>query len=125
MTSSLIYGFNVYSNIYDVLIFAEILAIILTVVLVILYIMFKSDNCWKEDVPTTVYSWYKKSFIGLIILSVIMIFAPSPKTLVMMYGVDYLHELNTNANVTTTQLYKDVTTIIHNYAVGSEQKKGK
>lgn len=125
MTSSLIYGFNVYSKLYDVLIFTEILAIILTVVLVVLYIMFKSDSCWKEDVPTTVYSWYKKSFIGLIILSIIMIFTPSPKTLVMMYGVDYLHELNTNANVTTTQLYKDVTTIIHNYAIGSESKKGK
>ena len=125
MTSSLIYGFNVYSKIYDVLIFSEILAVILTVVLVVLYIMFKSDSCWKEDLPTTVYGWYKKSFIGLIILSIIMIFTPSPKTLVMMYGVDYLHELNTNANVTTTQLYKDVTTIIHNYAVGSEQKKGK
>lgn len=125
MTSSLIYGFNVYSKLYDVLIFTEILAIILTVVFVILYIMFKSDSCWKEDLPATVYGWYKKSFIGLIILSAIMIFTPSPKTLVMMYGVDYLHELNINANVTTTQLYKDVTTIIHNYAIGSESKKGK
>lgn len=67
----------------------------------------------------------KKSFIGLIILSAILIFAPSPKTLVMMYGVDYLQEMNTNANVTTTQLYKDVTTIIHNYAVGSGPKKEK
>ena len=125
MTSSLIYGFNVYSKLYDVLIFAEILAIILTVVFVILYIMFKSDSCWKEDLPTTVYGWYKKSFIGLIILSAIMIFTPSPKTLVMMYGVDYLRELNTNTNVTTTQLYKDVTTIIHNYAIGSGPKKEK
>lgn len=125
MTSSLIYGFNVYSKLYDVLIFAEILAIVLTVVLVILYIMVKSDSGWKEELPATIYSWYKKSFIGLIILFTIMIFTPSPKTLVMMYGVDYLHELNTNANVTTTQLYKDVTTIIHNYAVGSESKKGK
>ena len=125
MTSSLIYGFNVYSKLYDVLIFAEILAIILTVVFVILYIMFKSDSCWKEDLPTTVYGWYKKSFIGLIILSAIMIFTPSPKTLVMMYGVDYLQELNTNANVTTTQLYKDVTTIIHNYAIDSKSKKEK
>lgn len=125
MTSSLIYGFNVYSKLYDVLIFTEILAIILTVVFVILYIMFKSDSCWKEDLPTTVYGWYKKSFIGLIILSAIMIFMPSPKTLVMMYGVDYLQELNTNANVTTTQLYKDVTTIIHNYAIDSKSKKEK
>lgn len=125
MTSSLIYGFNVYSKLYDILIFAEILAIILTVVFVILYIMFKSDSCWKEDLPTTVYGWYKKSFIGLIILSAIMIFTPSPKTLVMMYGIDYLQELNTNANVTTTQLYKDVTTIIHNYAIDSKSKKEK
>lgn len=125
MTSSLIYGFNVYSNLYNVLIFVEILAVILSVVLAILYIMFKSDNCWKEDVLTLVHSWCKRSFIGLIILSLMMVFAPSPKTLVMMYGVDYLRELNTNANVTTTQLYKDVTTIIHNYAIGSEPKKEK
>lgn len=125
MTSSLIYGFNVYSNLYSVLIFVEILAVILTAVLVVLYIMFKSDSCWKEEVPKTIYSWCKRSFVGLIILSVMMVFAPSPKTLVMMYGVDYLQELNTNANVTTTQLYKDVTTIIHNYAVGSGPKKEK
>lgn len=125
MTSSLIYGFNVYSNLYNVLIFVEILAVILTIVLAVLYIMFKSDNCWKEDAVTSIYNWCKRSFIGLIILSAIMIFAPSPKTLVMMYGVDYLQELNTNANVTTTQLYKDVTTIIHNYAIGSEPKKEK
>lgn len=125
MTSSLIYGFNVYSNLYNVLIFVEILAVILTIVLAVLYIMFKSDNCWKEDAVTSIHNWCKRSFIGLIILSIMMVFAPSPKTLVMMYGVDYLRELNTNANVTTTQLYKDVTTIIHNYAIGSEPKKEK
>lgn len=125
MTSSLIYGFNVYSNLYNVLTFVEILAIILTAVLVVLYIMFKSDSCWKEELPIIFYKWCKRSFIGLIILSIMMVFAPSPKTLVMMYGVDYLRELNTNANVTTTQLYKDVTTIIHNYAIGSEPKKEK
>ena len=39
-----------------------------------------------------------------------------------MYGVDYLHQLNTNAEVTTTQLYKDITTIIHNYAVDNKEK---
>ena len=50
------------------------------------------------------------------------IFLPTPKTVAMMYGVKKINEMNVNANTSATQLYKDITTIIHNYATEKVEK---
>ena len=63
----------------------------------------------------------KITLILFCILTIPAILLPTPETVVMMFGVEKLKELNADANVSSTQLYKDITTIIHNYAV--EKKK--
>ena len=56
------------------------------------------------------------------ILTIPAIFLPTPKTVAMMYGVKKINEMNVNANTSATQLYKDITTIIHNYATEKVEK---
>jgi hypothetical protein len=122
MTSSLIYGFSVFTGLYNVITLIGILIVIACLAISIFAFIENSEHVFKDEVLITLKKWAKRTGIISAIFIILAIFVPSPKTVAMMYGVDYLHQLNTNAEVTTTQLYKDITTIIHNYAAGNKEK---
>lgn len=122
MTSSLIYGFSVFTGLYNVITLVGILTIVACLAISIFALIENSEHVFKDEVLITLKKWAKRTGIISVIFIILAIFVPSPKTVAMMYGVDYLHQLNTNAEVTTTQLYKDITTIIHNYVVDNKEK---
>jgi uncharacterized membrane protein (Fun14 family) len=76
----------------------------------------------NEKIKPTFKKWIKITLIVFGILTIPAIFMPQPKTVALMYGVEKIKELNVDANTSTTQLYKDVVTIIHNYATEKEEK---
>lgn len=122
MTSSLIYAFSVFTGLYNAIMLVGILIIVACLAISIFAFIENSEHVFKDEVLITLKKWAKRTGIASVIFIIFAIFVPSPKTVAMMYGVDYLHQLNTNAEVTTTQLYKDITTIIHNYAVDNKEK---
>lgn len=122
MTSSLIYAFSVFTGLYNTITLIGILTIIACLAISIFAFIENSEHVFKDEVGITLKKWAKRTGIISAIFIIIAIFVPSPRTVAMMYGVDYLHQLNTNTEVTTTQLYKDITTIIHNYAVDKKEK---
>ena len=122
MTPSTIYIFNLYSNLQLVVICTMITAIIAFAILGILMLCNDEAFGFSDLTMAKIKKWTKISFVVLIITGLIQIFAPSPKSLALMYGVDYLNKLNASAEVSSSQIYKDITTIIHNYAVEKENK---
>lgn len=122
MTSSLIYAFSVFTGLCNTVTLVGTLIIIACLAISIFAFIENSEHVFKDEVLITLKKWAKRTGIISVIFIILAIFVPSPKTVAMMYGVDYLHQLNTNAEVTTTQLYKDITTIIHNYAVDNKEK---
>ena len=122
MTSFLIYAFSVFTGLCNVITIVGIFSIIACLAISIFAFIENSEHVFKDEVLITLKKWAKRTGIISVIFIILAIFVPSPKTVAMMYGVDYLHQLNTNAEVTTTQLYKDITTIIHNYAVDNKEK---
>ena len=125
MSSSLLYLFNLYKNVADFLsgMYAiTILALCIFAIVAILNGICDGDIV-NEKIKPAFKKWVKITLIAFGILTVPAIFMPSPKTVALMYGVEKIKELNVNANTSTTQLYKDVVTIIHNYATEKEEKK--
>lgn len=124
MSSSLLYLFNLYKNIADFLSGLYVLTIVALCVFGLIAIV----NCIcdgdviNEKIKPTFKKWLKITLISFSILTVPAIFMPQPKTVALMYGVEKIKELNVDANTSTTQLYKDVVTIIHNYATEKEKK---
>lgn len=124
MTSSLIYLFNLYENITSFFVILYMVVIIALAVVGFIYLM----NYFDEDKVTREQNTLKfKKMISILvvsfgILTIPAIFLPSPKTVAMMYGVKKINEMNVNANTSATQLYKDITTIIHNYATEKTEK---
>jgi hypothetical protein len=124
MTSSLIYLFNLYENITSFLTISYIAVIIaLAVVGIICLVNYFVDGevTCEQNLPKL------KKMISILvvsfgILTIPAIFLPTPKTVAMMYGVKKINEMNVNANTSATQLYKDITTIIHNYATEKVEK---
>lgn len=124
MSSSLLYLFNLYKNIADFLSGMYAVTIIaLCIFGIIAIINYSCDGeIINEKIKPTFKKWLKITLIAFGILTVPAIFMPTPKTVALMYGVEKIKELNVNANTSTTQLYKDVVTIIHNYATEKEEK---
>lgn len=125
MSSSLLYLFNLYKNVADFLsgMYAiTILALCIFAIVAILNGICDGDIV-NEKIKPAFKKWVKITLIAFGILTVPAIFMPSPKTVALMYGVEKIKELNVNANTSTTQLYKDVVTIIHNYATEQEKSK--
>ena len=125
MSSSLLYLFNLYKNVADFLsgMYAiTILALCIFAIVAILNGICDGDIV-NEKIKPAFKKWVKITLIAFGILTVPAIFMPSPKTVALMYGVEKIKELNVNANTSTTQLYKDVVTIIHNYATEKEKSK--
>ena len=124
MSSSLIYLFNIYENITAFITILYVIGTIaLGVIAVICIITYAVDG--KEAYEKIIQNLKKLIKILLVscgILTIPLIFLPSPKTVAMMYGVEKIKELNVNANISGTQLYKDITTIIHNYATEKKEK---
>ena len=124
MTSSLIYLFNLYENITSFLVFLYMVVIIALAVVGFIYLI----NYLDEGKVTREQNTLKlKKMISILvvsfgILTIPAIFLPSPKTVAIMYGVKKINEMNVNANTSATQLYKDITTIIHNYATEKTEK---
>lgn len=124
MTSSLIYLFNLYENITSFLVFLYMVVIIALAVVSFIYLI----NYLDEGKVTREQNTLKlKKTISILvvsfgILTIPAIFLPSPKTVAIMYGVKKINEMNVNANTSATQLYKDITTIIHNYATEKTEK---
>lgn len=124
MTSSLIYLFNLYENITTFLTISYIAVIIaISVIGVICLINYfvEGEVTREKNIPKL------KKMITILtvsfgILTIPAIFLPSPKTVAVMYGVKKINEMNVNANTSATQLYKDITTIIHNYATEKVEK---
>lgn len=125
MTSSLIYLFNLYENITSFLVILYMVVIIALAVVGFIYLM----NYFDEGKVTREQNTLKfKKMISILvvsfgILTIPAIFLPTPKTVAMMYGVKKINEMNVNANTSATQLYKDITTIIHNYATEKNREK--
>lgn len=124
MTSSLIYLFNLYENFTSFLTISYIAVIIALAVVGILCLMnyfVEGEVIREKNIPK-----FKKLITILVvsfgILTIPAIFMPTPKTVAMMYGVKKINEMNVNANTSATQLYKDITTIIHNYATEKVEK---
>ena len=124
MSSSLIYLFNIYENITAFITILYVIGTIaLGVIAVICITTYAVDG--KEAYEKIIQNLKKLIKILLVscgILTIPLIFLPSPKTVAMMYGVEKIKELNVNANISGTQLYKDITTIIHNYATEKKEK---
>ena len=124
MSSSLLYLFNLYVNIADFLsgIYAvTIFALCIFGIIAIINGICDGDII-NEKIKPTFKKWIKITLIVFGILTIPAIFMPQPKTVALMYGVEKIKELNVDANTSTTQLYKDVVTIIHNYATEKEEK---
>ena len=124
MSSSLLYLFNLYKNVADFLsgMYAiTILALCIFGIVAILNGICDGDIV-NEKIKPAFKKWVKITLIAFGILTVPALFMPTPKTVALMYGVEKIKELNVNANTSTTQLYKDVVTIIHNYATEQEKK---
>ena len=124
MSSSLLYLFNLYKNIADFL--GGMYAITIVALCGFGLVAFLNYICdgevVKEKIKPSFKKWLKITLIAFGILTVPAIFMPQPKTVALMYGVEKIKELNVDANTSGTQLYKDVVTIIHNYATESENK---
>jgi uncharacterized membrane protein (Fun14 family) len=124
MSSSLLYLFNLYVNIADFL--SGIYAVTIFALCIFGIIAIINGICdgeiINEKIKPTFKKWIKITLIVFGILTIPAIFMPQPKTVALMYGVEKIKELNVDANTSTTQLYKDVVTIIHNYATEKEEK---
>lgn len=124
MSSSLLYLFNLYVNIADFL--SGIYAVTILALCIFGIIAIINGICdgeiVNEKIKPTFRKWLKITLIAFGILTIPAIFMPQPKTVALMYGVEKIKELNVNANTSTTQLYKDVVTIIHNYATEKKEK---
>ena len=124
MSSSLLYLFNLYKNIADFLSGLYVVTITALCVFGLIAII----NCIcdgdviDEKIKPAFKKWLKITLVVIGILTVPAIFMPQPKTVALMYGVEKIKELNVDANTSGTQLYKDITTIIHNYAIEKEKK---
>ena len=124
MSSSLLYLFNLYKNIADFLSGLYVVTITALCVFGLIAII----NCIcdgdviDEKIKPAFKKWLKITLVVFGILTVPAIFMPQPKTVALMYGVEKIKELNVDANTSGTQLYKDITTIIHNYAIEKEKK---
>lgn len=124
MTSSLIYLFNLYENIAGFLTISYIAVIIALAVVGIVSLMnyFMEGRIAQEKTIPKIKKLVTILLVSFGILTIPAIFMPTPKTVAMMYGVKKINEMNVNANTSATQLYKDITTIIHNYAAEKEKK---
>jgi len=124
MTSSLIYLFNLYENIASFLTISYIVVIIALAVVGIVSLMnyFIEGRIAQEKTIPKIKKLVTILLVSFGILTIPAIFMPTPKTVAMMYGVKKINEMNVNANTSATQLYKDITTIIHNYAAEKEKK---
>lgn len=124
MSSSLLYLFNLYVNIADFL--SGMYAVTIFALCIFGIIAIINGICdgeiINEKIKPTFKKWIKITLIVFGILTIPAIFMPQPKTVALMYGVEKIKELNVDANTSTTQLYKDVVTIIHNYATEKEEK---
>ena len=124
MTSSLVYLFNLYENITTFLTIsyiAEIIALAVVGIICLVNYFVEGEVTREQNIPKL------KKMISILvvsfgILTIPAIFLPTPKTVAMMYGVKKINEMNVNANTSATQLYKDITTIIHNYATEKVEK---
>lgn len=124
MTSSLIYLFNLYENITSFLLILYMVVIIALAVVSFIYLMnyFDEGNVTREQNTLKFKKMISILVVSFGILTIPAIFLPTPKTVAMMYGVKKINEMNVNANTSATQLYKDITTIIHNYATEKTEK---
>lgn len=124
MSSSLLYLFNLYVNIADFL--SGMYAVTIFALCIFGIIAIINGICdgeiINEKIKPAFKKWIKITLIVFGILTIPAIFMPQPKTVALMYGVEKIKELNVDANTSTTQLYKDVVTIIHNYATEKEEK---
>ena len=124
MTSSLIYLFNLYENITSFLTISYIAVIIALAVVGIICLVnyFVEGEVTREQNIPKLKKMISILVVSFGILTIPAIFMPTPKTVAMMYGVKKINEMNVNANTSATQLYKDITTIIHNYATEKAEK---
>jgi len=124
MTSSLIYLFNLYENITTFLTISYIAVIIALAVFGIICLVnyFVEGEIAREKNIPKIKKMITILVVSFGILTIPAIFMPTPKTVAMMYGVKKINEMNVNANTSATQLYKDITTIIHNYATEKAEK---
>ena len=124
MTSSLIYLFNLYENITSFLTISYIAVIIALAVVGIICLVnyFVEGQVAQEKSIPKLKKMITILTVSFGILTIPAIFLPTPKTVAMMYGVQKINEMNVNANTSATQLYKDITTIIHNYATEKVEK---
>lgn len=124
MTSSLIYLFNLYENITSFLTISYIAVIIALAVIGIICLVnyFVEGEIAREKNIPKIKKMISILTVSFCILTIPAIFLPTPKTVAMMYGVKKINEMNVNANTSATQLYKDITTIIHNYATEKVEK---
>ena len=124
MTSSLIYLFNLYENITSFLTISYIAVIIALAVVGIICLVnyFVEGQVAQEKSIPKLKKMITILTVSFGILTIPAIFLPTPKTVAMMYGVKKINEMNVNANTSATQLYKDITTIIHNYATEKVEK---
>lgn len=124
MTSSLIYLFNLYENITSFLMISYIAVIIALAVVGIICLVnyFVEGQIAQEKSIPKLKKMITILAVSFGILTIPTIFLPTPKTVAMMYGVQKINEMNVNANTSATQLYKDITTIIHNYATEKVEK---
>lgn len=127
MTSSLIYLFNLYENITSFLTISYIAVIIALAVVGIICLVnyFVEGQIAQEKSIPKLKKMITILAVSFGILTIPAIFLPTPKTVAMMYGVKKINEMNVNANTSATQLYKDITTIIHNYATEKVEKNNK
>lgn len=98
--------------------------IIVLAVVSFIYLMnyFDEGNVTREQNTLKFKKMISILVVSFGILTIPAIFLPTPKTVAMMYGVKKINEMNVNANTSATQLYKDITTIIHNYATEKTEK---
>lgn len=124
MTSSLIYLFNLYENIATFLTISYIAVIIALALVGIICLMnyFVEGKVTREQNIPKLKKMISILVVSFGILTIPAILLPTPKTVAMMYGVKKINEMNVNANTSATQLYKDITTIIHNYATEKVEK---
>ena len=127
MTSSLIYLFNLYENITSFLTISYIAVIIALAVVGIISLVnyFVEGQIAQEKSIPKLKKMITILAVSFGILTIPALFLPTPKTVAMMYGVQKINEMNVNANTSATQLYKDITTIIHNYATEKVEKNNK
>lgn len=124
MTSSLIYLFNLYENItsFFVILYMVVIIVLAAVGFICLINYFVEGKATREQNIPKLKKMISILVVSFGILTIPAIFLPTPKTVAMMYGVKKINEMNVNANTSATQLYKDITTIIHNYATEKTEK---